>query len=169
MQAEIYWADGEFPGRVAVAGRPGGGTSLPGYMAAYRAAGLDILVSTLADPELSELSLEGAGAAAAEAGLAYRHFPIPNLGVPPFEVAVPFLTSLADAVRGGASVAVHCFGGVGRSPMIATSVLALLGVDTDEAWRRVQDGRGRPIPDTRVQRAWVAEMLAHVPAARTTG
>lgn len=161
MNVDLYWVEGAYPGRVGVAGRPGGGTWLPDYMAGFRSGGVDILVTALATEELRELSLEGLSEAAADAGVSHYHFPIPNMGVPPLDVALPFLTELASAVEQGANVAAHCFGGIGRSPLIAASVLALRGVEPEDAWRMIERARGRQTPDTTVQRAWVAGMLAH--------
>ena len=101
------------------------------------------------------------------AGLAFFSFPIPNLLAPEIDEALPVFTRLAAAVREGRSVGAHCFAGVGRSPLVIASVLALLGVDPPEAWRRVHLARGRDVPDTHLQRAWVSSLV--LAAASTRG
>ena len=50
--------------------------------------------------------------------------------------------------------------GIGRSCLVAASLLKLWGLSTEEAWARVERARGRPVPDTPEQRAFV-DRLPH--------
>jgi len=162
---KIFWVPTDAPGRLAVVGRPRAGHFLGDDMRAYRAAGLDTLVSALPLEEATKCWLHEEGAAAAAAGLTFLHFPVPNLLTPEPVAALTALAPLAAAVREGRAVGAHCFAGVGRSPLIVASILALLGIDPDEAWRRVARARGRDVPDTHLQRAWVATLVAIRPIA----
>lgn len=65
------------------------------------------------------------------------------------------LAPLAAALTEGQAVAIHCRMGIGRSSLIAVSLLTRVGHAADDAWRRVEAARGRPVPDTPEQRAWV--------------
>jgi hypothetical protein len=46
--------------------------------------------------------------------------------------------------------------GVGRSPLIAASLLVACGAGLDDAWHRVESARGLRVPDTQAQRQWVS-------------
>ena len=55
----------------------------------------------------------------------------------------------------GRCVGIHCRQGIGRSSLLAATLLVLTGMDFEEAWRRVEAARGCPVPDTAEQKAWV--------------
>jgi protein-tyrosine phosphatase len=57
-------------------------------------------------------------------------------------------------------VAVHCWGGVGRSSLVAAALLVLRGSTAQAAWHRVAYARGVPVPETDEQRDWVARLAA---------
>lgn len=161
MGIELFWIDSTHAGRVAVAARPRGGNWLSHDMVAMREAGIDILVSALPHPEAHGLSLADEGHHAEAAGIEFVHFPVPNLLTPPLETAAPLFKRLAEEVRGGKTVAAHCYGGVGRSPLIVASVLTLLGEDPEETWDRIIVARGREVPDTSIQRRWVTSLKVY--------
>jgi hypothetical protein len=61
-------------------------------------------------------------------------FEISEGGVPANRIAFwQLATDLAARLRGGERVLVHCAGGVGRTAMLAVSVLLALGLSIDEA------------------------------------
>ena len=45
---------------------------------------------------------------------------------------------------------------IGRSALIAASLLVLAGLAPDEALQRIQIARGAPVPETTAQRDWIA-------------
>ena len=69
------------PGRLSTMPRPRGDDWLDEEMAAFRDAGVDVLVCLLTSAEAAELGLAGEGAAAIDAGLEFHAFPIDDLGV----------------------------------------------------------------------------------------
>src|SRR5207245_1222408 len=98
---------------------------------------------------------EEAGCCAA-GGIEFISFPFADRGVPASEGDVLGLVRrLAAFLTGGKGVAVHCRQGVGRSALVAASVLALLGERPGVALERVARARGCPAPDTVEQREWV--------------
>ena len=143
-------------GQVSIVPRPPGGAQLAERMRGLRAAGVDLLISALGPVEAGELGLAAEGAAAQAAGLDFQSLPITDMAVP---VDMPaFLKSLdgiADRVRAGEHVAVHCYASVGRSGMISSLLLAFCGWEINEALERLSAVRGRPVPETAEQRAWV--------------
>jgi protein-tyrosine phosphatase len=155
---ELFWVPTPFRGRIAVAERPRGGDWLASDMAAYHAQGVDILVSALADKEIRESWLEAEHEVAAAAGIAFQRLPVPNLLTLTVEEALTPLQTLADAVAAGRGLAAHCYASVGRAPTIVASVLVLLGIEPEDAWDRVRAARGKPVPDTNIQRNWVRQL-----------
>ncbi|MBI2765310.1 MAG: dual specificity protein phosphatase family protein [Chloroflexi bacterium] len=155
---DLYWAEGAFPGRLAVAGRPRGGSFLADDIAAFGAHGVGALVSTLGPKETRDAQLEHLAGAARGAGIEFLHLPIPNLLAPSIEGVIEALRRLAAMAAAGVNVAVHCWAGIGRSPLIVSSVLVLLGLSAEEAWLRVETARMARVPDTHLQRAWVHDL-----------
>ncbi|MFN0096985.1 MAG: tyrosine protein phosphatase, partial [Dehalococcoidia bacterium] len=157
MALDLWWVETPAPGRVGVVQRPRGGDWLPGDMAWLRTQGVDVIVSALQDKEIRDTHLLDQGHHASANGLHYVRFPIGNMLTPAAE-SLPALRALAGRVRRGERVVAHCFACVGRSPLIAASVLVLLGVPAEEAWLRVEQSRGCAVPDTLAQRLWVAQL-----------
>ncbi len=59
---------------------------------------------------------------------------------------------------------IHCRQGIGRASLMAACVLLLHGAGADEAFKRIEEARGRPVPDTPEQRAWVARLAEEISA-----
>ncbi len=165
MISELYWVDVPAAGRIAVSRRPRGGIWLADDMQALRRSGVDTLVSLLMPGELRDLQLEDEEQHAVGAGLSFVSLPIPDLSPPSSPEIVPAFMSLSDEVASGRTVVTHCREGVGRSPLCVASVMVLLGVPADVAWRRIAAVRGRNVPDTAAQGRWV-EQLAMMHRAR---
>jgi hypothetical protein len=154
------------PGRIAVVERPRGGDWLEADMAALRAAGVDTLVSALVDEEMRGAWLDAEAEAATAAGLQFRRLPISNLGTPLDACGLEMLREFACEVRCGRYVAAHCYASVGRSPLIVAAIMVLLGAEPAFAWEELELCRGRQVPDTLEQKAWIwrLEPLAREPA-----
>lgn len=89
-------------------------------------------------------------------GIDYISFPITDRETPESKVVtLELVTRLAQFVREGKSVAIHCFAGIGRSSLIAACVLATLGVGPEAAFKLIGKSRGCEVPDTREQERWV--------------
>jgi len=169
MRAEVFWIAGRWPGRVGIVPRPRGGDWLDDELRAWRAAGVDIVVSLLTPAEVKELELEEEPALSRKHGMQFRPFPVPDRGVPESNDAVTALVSdLARSLRGGKGVAVHCRQSIGRSAVLAALLLAYSGQDPDDAFAAIEKARGRAVPDTIEQRAWVKASAhrLHEPARR---
>ena len=88
-------------------------------------------------------------------GIVFLSFPIPDRGVPDTREARHLAEMLAREIANGRSVAIHCRAGIGRSSLVAASVLVCSGVDACEALQLIKDARGVAVPDTEEQRDWV--------------
>lgn len=156
MWTDLYWIETPRPGRVAIMPRPRGGDWLADELAAWRRAGVRTVVSLLTDDEGDELDLREEAEACREAGLNFVPFPVTDRGVPTSPAGwLALVQKLEAELAAGNDVAIHCRAGVGRSAILAASLLVATGVDPDDAFRRIAAARGRPVPDTDVQREWV--------------
>lgn len=154
-------------GRLATMAHPRGGDWLGEEMSGLAGAGVELLVSALTDGELAELRLTGEAGAARAAGLDFVRYPIPDVSLPPLMAAELALSArLAEEVRAGRFVVTHCRAGIGRSSMLAGTVLVRLGLTPSQAWQRIRAARGLPVPDNSAQERWLydfATALAAVP------
>jgi protein-tyrosine phosphatase len=156
MRATVYWLPLLDGWRLAIMPRPRAGEWLADEIAAWKAEGIDIVVSLLEPHEMAELGLQRLPESCRDAGIEFITFPIPDRGVPasPTE-ADRLVASLCGALAAGKSVAVHCRAGIGRSALIAACVLVRAGRHADAAFEVIGKARGIEVPDTAEQRAWV--------------
>jgi protein-tyrosine phosphatase len=138
--------------------RPRGGDWLADETAAWRAAGIDMVVSLLEAEEEAQLVLKGEAAAAAASGIDFRALPIPDRGVPASQETVAELADdIVEALHSGKNVAVHCRQGIGRSGLIVGSVLVAAGKDLPAALKTIGESRGLDVPETEEQQRWLRE------------
>lgn len=155
---DIFWIDGDPPPGLAIVLRPRGGDWLEDELLRFKRSGVDTLVSMLEPDEEAELGLAEEGALARQAGLEYVSFPIPDRHVPVAEkVFRGFVSELAERLRQGERIGVHCRGSIGRATVVAASVLVHLGWRPAAALEAIEDARGCPVPDTPEQREWILQ------------
>jgi len=83
---------------------------------------------------------------------------IPDRGVPQtVSLLDRLLSRLVSELDSGRSIVIHCRQGIGRASLIAALAMITLGEDTDRAFSRIEQARGRPVPDTEEQREWVRQ------------
>ena len=159
MKAIPYWIQGPWPGRLAILPRPRGGDWLEDEVRAWRAAGIDVVVSTLTDEEIAELDLSAEAVLSRANGVEFIAFPVTDRGTPPsVPAAVELARRMEEELTKGKNVAVHCRQGVGRSALVAASALVVAGIDPETAWARIRLVCGCTVPDTQEQRAWVVRL-----------
>jgi protein-tyrosine phosphatase len=142
-------------------GRPYGGDWLEDEVKQWKASGVDMVVSALTGPEVSELDLLNEGTLCAANGIVFRSFPIEDRSVPDSTSDYRDLVEgIADELSAGRSVAVHCRMGIGRTGLIAAGVLVRLGHDPESAFRMLSAARNIAMPDTPAQSQWLAEAMA---------
>jgi protein-tyrosine phosphatase len=164
MKATVYPIKAGATNRIAIVARPRGGDWLCDELSALSAEGIDVLVSMLTEEESQELGLERESEDCEAVAIRFMNLPIPDRSV--LSDAADFLRrvdQLAEMVRDGRFLGVHCRASIGRSSVLAVSVLVRLGLGPGEAFDAVQAARGCAIPDTPDQRQWV---IQNIPAAR---
>jgi protein-tyrosine phosphatase len=156
MQSRLYLIDGPWAGRLAIMPRPRGGDWLADDVKAWRRAGLDIVVSLLTPPEVSELGLGEEESLCKSEGMHLLSFPIPDRGVPASRKAFLALARrLERALMAGKGVAVHCRQGIGRSALLAACLLVVRGESAEAAFQRISLARECAVPDTAEQKEWL--------------
>jgi protein-tyrosine phosphatase len=158
MRSNLYWIPGPSTGRLAIAPRPRGGDWLTDEVHDWQALGIKIVVSLLTPDEIAELDLAAEDKLTADHGIRFISLSIPDRGLPASHSEVAKLADeLAESLAAGNNVLIHCRQGIGRSSIIAAAVLARLGQSPDDALSAIEASRGRSVPDTDEQRAWVQD------------
>ena len=136
-------------------------SSMPGYLeelghhrAAWRAEGIDLILCLVPPEEMA--CKAGAYLAHVREGtdVPHRCLPVPDGGVPEDEAGFrAAISELAERLRRGERVLVHCAAGIGRTGMAAACLLRALGLDAEEALSRVAEAGS--FPENSAQKAWV--------------
>lgn len=161
MIPALFWIETATPGRLALALRPRGGDWLGDEVLGFGDQQIDLVVSLLTGVESAELGLVDEAAAFRSAGIDFETLPVPDRGIPPeMGLAVGTIEAIRSRLEAGRNVAVRCRQGIGRSAMLAAAVLVAGGEHPGDAWQRVRNARGAPVPDTDAQRDWVYQFAA---------
>jgi len=136
----------QVPGSLWLGSMPGRFEAWGDFEAQARQAGLALVVCLTPRSELAELS-PAYDRAVARGRLPFRWMQasMPNFGVP--EDRARFrrdVEQIAQSLRQGDAVMLHCAAGMGRTGSTAACVLKALGLDTEEALQRVRDAGSNP-------------------------
>jgi protein-tyrosine phosphatase len=161
---DVFWicsTRDEVSSTLAIVLCPRGDRWLENEVERMKRSGIQTLVSMLEPWEAESLGLAREGALAERAGLNFLSYPIPDRHTP-FDVASfrQFAAGLADRVRNREHIGVHCRGSIGRSTVIAASVLIHLGWQPQQALAAIEAARECPVPDTEEQRRWILKYKA---------
>lgn len=136
----------EVGGGLWLSAMPGRFEPLSNWIAAARTAGVAHVAALTGADETHACS--PAYAAALEGGtlpFAVHRHPIGDFATPSDRRAfAAMVQTLADRLREGDGVAVHCAAGIGRTGMTAQRILIALGLAPDEAGRRVREAGSAP-------------------------
>ena len=156
--ATVYPIDGPWKGRLAIVARPRGGDWLSDEVQAWREAGLNTIVSLLTEDEAEDLNLEQEEDYCRKHRLQFLSFPIQDRSVPSSrESTVQLIEKLDHALATGRNIGVHCRQGIGRSALVAASLLIMSGLEPTDAFQRISVARGLQVPETPEQRDWIVQ------------
>ncbi|PPC74528.1 protein tyrosine phosphatase [Pokkaliibacter plantistimulans] len=148
-------------GRLYVMAKPVAGEWVDEEFASIARSGISLMVSLLEWHEASEVGLEQEALLAQRHGMEFRSYPVADRGLPADKVQfVGFIHDLLGQISAGAQVVVHCRAGIGRTGIVAASLLIAAGYSAGDAFALVSAKRGVEVPDTEEQQAWVTELAA---------
>jgi len=153
---KLYWLNGPWKGRIALAARPRGGDWLKEDVADWKRAGIQAVLSLLTPEEQKELELQDEPDEVRKNGLKFSSFPIPDMQVPVTEAKLSeMLDSMTAHLSAGRDVLVHCRQGIGRTGLMAACLLIKSGMSPGAAVESVSAARGLAVPETPEQREWI--------------
>ena len=134
---------------------PSSGKTLYSDIEYLAKSGIDTVISLLTDIEEKELSLSNEKAVVVMHSMDFRSFPFLDKRVPHDLPAFCELASdISHLVEQKHRVIVHCWAGIGRSGLLASAVLVLMGHDPKTVFDLVTKVRGKSVPETQEQFSW---------------
>lgn len=156
MPKELYWVEGPWRGKLAMAARTRGGDWLRNDVVSWKRAGLDAVVSLLTPEEEGDLDLLDEACETKAQGMEFVSFPIPDRQVPKSEAKfADLLEKVSRILSESKNEVVHCRQGIGRSALVATCLLVNKGMSPGAAVESVSASRGISVPETAEQREWI--------------
>jgi len=156
MYTQSFCIQGNCPGRLAGSPRPRGGDWLGDEINHWREQKVDVVVSLLVPEEVQEFNLEPEQKYCEQTGISFRSLHIADREVASsIEDAGQLVRKVALHLGAGKSVVVHCRQGIGRSGLIAIATLMQAAQKLDDAIALVSRARGREVPETPEQLAWL--------------
>lgn len=157
MFTKVYWIYVfDNTAKLGIMARPRGGDWLYDEIANLKKQNVQLLVSLLEKEEIVELGLLQEEAACKNFGIEFINFSISDRGIPASGSNIDLLIcNLKDKLQKGISVVIHCRMGIGRSSIIAGSVLLQEGLSADKIISDICKIRGLKVPDTDEQLRWL--------------
>ncbi len=147
--------------RLAIVLRPRGGQFLRSELEKFKDAGIRILVSLMEAKEAVAFGLAEEPEIAEELGLMFLPYPIRDRTVPRDPISFRgFVQDLAERLRAGRVVGIHCQGSIGRATVTAACALIHLGWKPSAALAAVHEARGCMVPNTQEQEDWILSYKA---------
>ena len=88
--------------------------------------------------------------------MSFVSFPIPDRGLPSsVEKYSNFIKNTYTDISNGVNTVVHCRAGIGRTGIVAASILLHTGIEPAAAFKLISEKRGVTVPDTDEQIEWV--------------
>jgi protein-tyrosine phosphatase len=167
MQPSVYPIPLDLRGRLWIMPKPSSDW-LADDIAAYRAMGMDKVISLMMRDEMEELGLADEAEHCRNHGMEFLQHPIPDRGLPDQHAFAALTQGILGELQAGKAVGSHCRGGIGRAGMLACCILTLHGLPAEEALALVSKARRVAVPDTDAQAAFIRGVLARTrPASET--
>lgn len=157
--AHLYTVQMLPSGKISIMPHPRGGDWLIDEIKMLHDKKVDVLISLLTPGEVAELDLAQEPEICRRQGIAYLSYPISDHSIPEFSAETfALLEQLHMHLAAGKHIVAHCRMGLGRSALVAASVLVLSGCSPESACERLSCARGYTVPETEEQQAWVRKL-----------
>jgi len=136
--------------------KPPGANQLPGFIQYLKSRDVNVMVSLLQFEEINSFSLVNEGFECEAQAIDFINFQIKDHSTPQF--FVPFnhlIEKLCKEIKKDRNIAIHCYAGIGRTGIIAASLLIKMGMQVDEALIALSQTRGLRVPETLQQITWL--------------
>jgi protein-tyrosine phosphatase len=159
MSVKIYWIE-TFANnaRLGIMARPRGNEWLDDEISSLKKQNVNHLISLLESTEIDELGLKKENHLCATHGIDFSNFPIVDRNIPNDEGKInAFINLMSSEIEMGHSLVIHCRMGIGRSSIIAASILLKLrdGSNVKDIMNKISLVRGLTVPDTEDQITWL--------------
>lgn len=154
---------------ISIMPHPMGGKHLGAEIKKFAAAGFETLICLVTAEELKLLGLEDEKIVCSASRIDFIHFPIKDFGVPDKEEdMIGLAEELEKRIRTGKKIIIHCRGGIGRSSLLACTLLMQQGLSCAEAIDLVSRKRGCRIPETEEQERWLKRLHTTIEAKKAS-
>jgi protein-tyrosine phosphatase len=157
VPTNIYWIhEFENSAKIGIMARPRGDDWLEDEINHLKNNEVSVLVSLLEREEIYDLKLDNEEQLCRTKSITYINFPIGDRDIPKqnsdTDKLIDILTKKIDE---GHSIVVHCRMGIGRSSIIAASVLLKYKLKAKDIIESISSIRGLKVPDTDKQLSWL--------------
>jgi protein-tyrosine phosphatase len=130
-------------------------------MLQWKRDGVDTVLSLLEPAEANELDLSLERDAVRNHGMDFLSIPIQDRNVPASRLEfTEQLERVERELDSGRNVVLHCRQGIGRTGLVAATLLMMRGMSPAAAVARLSAARGIPVPETPEQRLWLENYAA---------
>ena len=157
MPTNIYWIHKfDNSAKIGIMARPRGDDWLEDEINHLKNNEVGVLVSLLERDEIYDLKLDNEEHICTTKNITYINFPIPDRDIPKQNGDTDKLIGiLTQKIDEGQSVVIHCRMGIGRSSIIAASVLLKYKHKAKNVIENISLVRGLKVPDTDKQLSWL--------------
>lgn len=159
MFTKIYWLE-NFPGggALGIMPKPRGNDWLADEIRKFQESGIGTIVSLLEKAESIELGLADEEQLCRSFQIDYLNFPIKDRGIPVVNRQLLTLTAqVRKKLLAGEKIVLHCRMGIGRSSIIAGTLMLDNYPSVSALIDRISGIRGLKVPDTEEQVQWLTE------------
>lgn len=150
MLTELYEVEKIGEGKLFIMPKPSS-LNIETDMDFYKSNGIDKIISLLEYDEADGIGLSFEKEVCENYAIDFVQYPIEDGGIPEKKSFMELLIKTSDELKKGLNIAVHCFGGIGRSGIFTCGTLMLNGYGVDEAVEFVSEKREYPVPETGAQ------------------